>query len=174
MESLATGHWLADERGDVVHARLLPDVRLSVEGEFASIDKKVAAARYIAHCLNVAIDSAPVDDNPAEERIYIGGAGVSLAPVPDGVEYVRADIAATLSKMTGQLAELINAMAAAHAVERERILEALDAPAHIAVAPDECKGLDHDRCYEMGARHGGTAVRLAIKQEVAQAMNLEE
>ncbi|AZG14979.1 hypothetical protein [Cupriavidus pauculus] len=174
MESLATGHWLADERGDVVHARLLPDVRLSVEGEFASLDKKVAAARYIAHCLNVAIDSTPVDDNPAAERIYVGGSGVSLTPVPDGVEYVRADIAATLSKMTGRLAELINAMASAHASERARVLKALEAAAHIAIMPDECKGLAHDRCYEMGAREGGTAVRLAIKREVAEAMNLEE
>ena len=174
MESLATGHWLADERGDVVHARLLPDVRLSVEGDFASLDKKVAAARYIAHCLNVAIDSAPVDDNPAEERIYVGGAGVSLAPVPDGVEYVRADIAATLSKMTGQLAELINGMAAARDMERQRVLKALETPAHIAIMPDECAGLSHDRCFEMGIRQGGTAMRLAIKRKVAEAMDLEE
>lgn len=174
MESLATGHWLADERGDVVHARLLPDVRLSVDGDFPTLDKKVLAARFIAHCLNVAIDAAPVDDNPAEERIYVGGSGISRAPTPDAVEYVRADIAATLSKMTGQLAELINAMAAGHAVERERVLGALEAAAHIAIMPDECKGLPHDHCYEMGARNGGTAVRLAIKRAVAEAMNLEE
>lgn len=174
MESLATGHWLADEHGDVVHARLLPDVRLSVSGEFATPEKKIAAARYIAHCLNVAIDATPVDDNPAAERIFVGGAGVSLSPVPDGVEYVRADIAATLSQMTGQLAELINAMGMAHQMERTRVLEALDTPAHIAVMPHECNGLPHDRCYEMGARQGGTAVRLAIKSAVADAMKLEE
>lgn len=174
MESLATGHWLADERGDVVHARLLPDVRLSVEGAFPSLDMKVAAARWIAHCLNVAIDATPPDDNPAEERIYVGGAGVSLVPVPDGVEYVRADIAATLSKMTGQLAELINGMAATHAEERERVLRALEVPAHIAVGPNECAGIPPDRCYELGCRNCATAVRLAIKSAVADAMNLEE
>lgn len=174
MENLATGHWLADEHGDVVHARLLPDVRLSVDGDFPSVERKIAAARYIAHCLNVAIDATPADDHPAAERIHVRGSGISLTPAPGSVEYVRADIAATLSNMTGQLAELINAMATAHATERERVLEALEAPAHIAIMPDECKGLAHDRCYEMGAREGGTAVRLAIKRKVAEATNLEE
>ncbi|SOY56801.1 hypothetical protein [Cupriavidus taiwanensis] len=174
MESLTTGHWLPDEHGDVVHARLLPDVRLLVHGEFDTLERKVAAARWIAHCLNVAIDATPADENPAAERIYVGGDGVSLSPTPGAVAYVRADVAATLSQMTGQLAELINSTVVAHNAELGRILDALEVPAHVAVSPDECQGYSTDKCFEMGARQGGTAVRLAIKDAVAQAMKYSE
>lgn len=172
MESLATGHWLANDDGDVVHARLLPDVKLTVTGEFETPERKIAAARWIAHCLNQAIEATPQDD--AAERVYLNADGVSLNPVRDGVEYVRADIAAALSKATGQLAEVITGLVAARQAERERILAALDEPAHIAVMPDECEGLADDRCYELGAKNGGQAVRLAIKSAVADAMNSEE
>ncbi|SCU75576.1 hypothetical protein CNECB9_2370150 [Cupriavidus necator] len=174
MESLATGHWLATDDGDVVHARLLPDVKLTVTGDFGTLGEKLAAARFIAHWLNQAIEATPQDDNAAADRVYLGAAGVSLTPVRDGVGYVRADIAAALSKATGQLAEVITALVAARQAERERILAALDTPAHIAVMPDECLGVSDDRCYELGAKNGGQAVRLAIKAEVAQAMKSEE
>jgi hypothetical protein len=174
MESLTTGHWLADEDGNVVHARLLPDVRLMVSGEFETTEKKVAAARFIAHCLNQAIDAPPVDDNPAEERVYLTGKGMRMKPEPGAVEYVRADIAATLSETTGKLAELINTMAVARQQERDQVIAALDAHAHMAIMPNECHGLAHDRCYELGARQGGTAVRLAIKTAVAEIFQPEE
>ncbi|MNT93522.1 hypothetical protein D3C72_2350180 [compost metagenome] len=88
--------------------------------------------------------------------------------------YVRADIAAALSKATGQLAEVITGLVAARQAERARITAALDTPAHIAVMPDECRGVSDDRCYELGARNGGQAVRLAIKAEVEAAMKTEE
>lgn len=174
MESLATGHWLADEHGDVVHARLLPDVKLTVQGDFETLEKKVAAARWIAHCLNQAIDATPPDENAPAERVYLNANGVNLRPAPDSVEYVRADVAATLSAATGQLAEVIAKLVAEGQAERDRVLAALAAPAHIAMMPDECRGLAHDRCYEMGARNGGQAVRLAIRAEVEAAMKTEE
>lgn len=173
MESLSTGHWLADENGDVVHARLLPDVRLTVSGDFETPEKKIAAARFIAHCLNVAIDGDPADEL-AEERIYVDHKGVSATPTADSVAYVRADIARALSQTTGQLAETINRLVLERQQERERVTEALEAAAHIAVMPNECHGLPPDRCYETGARQGGTAVRLAIKDAVAKVFTKEE
>lgn len=174
MESLATGHWLANEDGDVVHAQLLPDVKLTVTGDFASHGEKLSAARFIAHCLNLAIEAAPADESPAAERIYVGKSGVNLKPRKNTVEYVRADIPAALSKVTGQLAEVITELVAEREAERARVLAALDAPAHIAVMPGECRGLADDRCYELGARNGGQAVRMAIKAEVDNAMKTEE
>jgi len=173
MESLSTGHWLADERGDVVHARLLPDVRLTVSGDFESQEKKIAAARFIAHCLNVAIDAASIDDT-VPERIYLGKDGARLNGTKGDVEYVRADIAATLSRMTGQLAALINDMAATHEAQRDRIRLALQAEAHIAVGPNECDGLTVARCYERGLHAGSDATRAAIKAAVDEAMRTEE
>lgn len=174
MESLTTGHWLADEDGNVVHARLLPDVKLTVQGEFETLDRKVAAARWIAHCLNQAIEAPPPDENAPAERVYLNADGVSLRPATNAVEYVRADVAAALSAATGQLAEVITKLVAERQAERDRILAALAAPAHIALMPDECRGLADDRCYEMGARNGGQAVRQAIRAEVSRAMNTEE
>lgn len=174
MESLATGHWLANEDGDVVHARLLPDVKLTVAGEFATLEEKVGAARFIAHCLNQAIDPAPQVESTAAERVYLTADGVSLSPARGAVEYVRADIAAALSAATGQLAEVITELVEAHQAERDRIVDALSTPAHIALMPDECRGLADDRCYEMGARNGGQAVRLAIRSAVEDAIRTEE
>lgn len=171
MESLRTGHWLADENGDVVHARLLPDVKLAVTG-FATAEEKHAAARWIAHCLNQFIEATPDDTVP--ERIYLGKDGAKLEGSPGDVEYVRADIAATLSRMTGQLAELINDMAAAHEVQRERIRQALQAEAHIAVMPNECDGLSMAQCHERGLHMGSDATRAAIRAAVDEAMTPEE
>jgi hypothetical protein len=172
MESLKTGHWLADEHGDIVHARLLPDVKLAVTG-FATAEEKHAAARFIAHCLNQFIEAATSDDT-VPERIYLGKDGAKLAGAPGDVEYVRADIAATLSRMTGQLAELINDMAASHQAERDRVRLALQAEAHIAVMPNECDGLTLARCYERGLHAGSDATRAAIKAAVDEAMTPEE
>ncbi|NOV25930.1 hypothetical protein E5S69_20725 [Cupriavidus necator] len=174
MESLATGHWLPDEHGNVVHARLLPDVKLTVQGEFETLERKVEAARWIAHCLNQAIEATPPDENAPAERVYLTADGVRLSPAPGAVEYVRADVAAALSAATGQLAEVITKLVADRQAERDRILAALSEPAHIALMPDECRGLADDRCYEMGAKNGGQAVRLAIRSAVEEAMKSEE
>ncbi|MEL6236959.1 MAG: hypothetical protein AAFO57_00325 [Pseudomonadota bacterium] len=170
MEPLATGHWLADESGDVVHARLFPDVRLEVTG-FATEEERHAAARWIAERLNQPIH-APADGMP--ERLYMGPDGATSASSPDATEYVRADIAATFSPTADQFAESINEMAAKHQAERERIVAALQVEAQIAVNPSAYAGMSRAVCYQRGLHAGGDATREAIKAAVQRAMEEQE
>ncbi len=169
MESLETGHWLADENGDVVHARLYPDVKLEVRG-FATDEEKHAAARWIAYCLNQSIEAVP-EDGSIPERLYLGRKGIKTKGASKDIEYVRADIAATLAPMTEQLAESISEMTAKHAAERERIMAALQVEAQIAVPSNEFfDGLPPAACYERGLHAGSDATRAAIKAAVAEVM----
>ncbi|UCF24096.1 MAG: hypothetical protein JSV72_00795 [Ralstonia sp.] len=166
MESLATGHWLVDENGDVVHARLFPDVRLEVTG-FATDEEKHAAARWIAERLSQPIH-APTDGIP--ERLYLGPDGAKPIGSPEDTEYVRADIAATFSLTADQFAESINEMAAKHQAERERIAAALQVEAQIAVSPCAYARMSRAICYQRGLHAGGDATREAIKAAVQKAM----
>lgn len=169
MESLSTGHWLADENGDVVHARLFPDVKLAVTG-FATDEEKHAAARWIARCLNDANEITP-DDAANPERLYLGRRGIRTRGAPGDVEYVRADIAATISPMASQLADSISEMTAKHQAERDRVIAALQVEAQTAVpASDFFDGLPPAACYERGLHVGSDATRAAIKEAVREAM----
>lgn len=171
MESLETGHWLADENGDVVHARLSPDVKLELTG-FATDEEKHAAARWIAECLNQAIEIAPENGTP--ERLYLGRKGARTKRASDDVEYVRADIAATLSPVAGQLADSISELTAKHQGERERITAALQVEAQISVpGSDFFDGLPPAACYERGLHAGSDATRAAIKAAVSEAMEVK-
>lgn len=168
MESLESGHWLADDNGDVVHAQLYPDVKLGLTG-FATDEEKHAAARWIAHCLNQSIETP--DDDSTPERLYLGRKGIRVKGAPGDVEFVRADIAVTLAPMADQLAESISEITAKRAAERERIVAALQVEAQIEVpSTDFFDGLPPAACYERGLHVGSDATRAAIKAAVAEAM----